>query len=193
MNPWEVLGVEPGVPRAEIAEAYRVLAQIFHPDRFVEAPERIQEEARRRMQEVNEAYRQVCDGKALPRNRKQWASPSPPYPTARPPRHNGSPSTRAVEGMSWEAAARYRATLAARHREAREAEEASLPKGVAVARPRPLSFRPSTLLGLGLARETGKLRCRGCNSIQWLPPGWRERLESADFYCSLCGRRILAR
>ncbi|HWG72916.1 MAG TPA: J domain-containing protein [Acidimicrobiales bacterium] len=192
MNPWEVLGIRPGAPRHEIADAYRVLAQIFHPDRYAEGPEKIREEAERRMQTLNEAYHSACNGGGLPvrgnGQRSSWASP-----TAPPPRPGGPATRTRAASMSWESAARYRATLAARYRESQEAEERSLPKGIAVARPKPLTSRPSTLLGLGLARNTNKLRCRGCNSIQLLPEGWREGLASKDYHCSLCGRRILAR
>ncbi len=192
MSPWEVLGVGPGASRAEIAEAYRVLAQIFHPDRFADGPEKIQEEAHRRMRDLNEAYQQACNGKSAMNGR---ARPSAPRPSpAR--RRAGGPATdteAAAAHVSWESRAEYRATLAARHRESQEAEERALPNGEAVARPKPISYRPSTLLGLGLARTTNKLRCRGCNSVQWLPNGWRDRLDSMDYHCSLCDRRILAR
>ena len=190
MNPWEVLGVRPGASRREIADAYRVLAQIFHPDRFAASPEKIREEAERRMQNLNEAYQRACDGDTVVRGNGRGPSPTP---TARTTGHSWASASRArASSMSWESAARYRAHLAARYRESREAEERSLPKGVAQARPKP-AFRPSILLGLGLARETNKLRCGGCNSIQWLPDGWREGLASWDYHCSLCGRRILAR
>ena len=56
MTPYEILGVGAKSKPAEITAAYRVLAQIFHPDRFAGAPEAVQKEAARRMSEVNEAY-----------------------------------------------------------------------------------------------------------------------------------------
>lgn len=196
VNPYEVLGIRPGASGREISEAYRVLAQIFHPDRFADSPDKIREEAERRMRDLNEAFHRARAGVAGVRDAEAWAratapSPRPPRgPTARTTGPAGA--TRAANG-SWESAARYRASEAARHRRAREAEEQSLPTGEAVPRRKDGSFRPSTLLGLGLARETNKLRCRGCNSVQWLPPGWREQLASVDYHCSLCNRRILAR
>lgn len=192
MNAWEVLGVHPGASLEEIAEAYRVLAQIFHPDRFADSPEKIKEEAQRRMQDLNEAYDRACNGGPSTLHRNGGTSRTGP-PAGSSPRQGGPAMTTQAVNPNWETAARYRATMAARHRESQEAEERSLPQGVAVARPRPASFRPSTLLGLGLARTTNKLRCRGCNSVQLLPAGWRETLQSMDFHCSLCGRCILAR
>lgn len=196
MNPYEVLGITPGASRREISEAYRVLAQIFHPDRFSDGPDKIRQEAERRMRDLNEAVRQAQAGVAGVRDAEAWARAT--AASSRPSQGNAgrttgpASTTRAANG-SWESAARYRASEAARHRRAREAEEQSLPKGQAVARRKNGAFRPSILLGLGLARETNKLRCRGCNSVQWLPTGWREQLDSMDFHCSLCDRRILAR
>jgi hypothetical protein len=192
MNAWEVLGVRPGASHDEVAEAYRVLAQIFHPDRFADSPEKIKEEAQRRMQDLNDAYAQACNGGLAALHRNGRPPPSAP-PRGSSPRYGGPATSTQAFNPNWETAARYRATMAARHREHKEAEERSLPRGQAVARPRPASFRPSMLLGLGLARTTNKLRCRGCNSVQLLPPGWRETLRSMDFHCSLCGRCILAR
>jgi hypothetical protein len=46
---------------------------------------------------------------------------------------------------------------------------------------------------MGEALHTNKITCRECKSIQWLPDGWRERLDDIDFYCSICSRLILAR
>lgn len=195
MNPYEVLGVRPGASSREISEAYRILAQIYHPDRFTESPERIREEAERRMQVLNEAFTQARPGVAGVREAEAWVRATATSRT-RPAGQGASTAgpataTRAADG-SWESAARYRAAEAARQRQAQEAEEQSLPRGQAVARPK-IAFRPSTLLGLGLARETNKLRCRGCNSVQWLPQGWREQLASYDYHCSLCDRMILGR
>ena len=56
VTPYEVLGIGPKAKPAEITAAYRVLAQIFHPDRFASAPAAVQKEAERRMGEVNDAY-----------------------------------------------------------------------------------------------------------------------------------------
>lgn len=56
LAPYEVLGVSPSATPAEVTAAYKVLAQIFHPDRFNGAPESVQREAEVRMKSLNEAY-----------------------------------------------------------------------------------------------------------------------------------------
>jgi hypothetical protein len=50
MDPYAVLGLDPGAPRADVTAAYRRLAKQWHPDR------RGGEEADRRMAEINGAY-----------------------------------------------------------------------------------------------------------------------------------------
>ena len=54
MNPYEILGVSPVASREEIRAAYRVLARRWHPDRFMEGPER--DWANEKMAEINVAY-----------------------------------------------------------------------------------------------------------------------------------------
>ncbi|MGH9122937.1 MAG: hypothetical protein ACRDYC_13505, partial [Acidimicrobiales bacterium] len=173
---------------------------IFHPDRFQTGPPRLREEAERRMQDVNQAYHDIINGKingSLPTaNSTGWKPPPsrPPGPNVSAGRPPAGPATETrAANPNWEAAAKYRAQRAAQHRMAKEAWERSLPTGRAVARPKTIFHTGSTLRGLGLARESNNLHCRGCNSIQWLPDGWRESLDSVDYYCSGCGRRILAR
>ena len=56
LTPYEILGVSPKASPREITEAYKVLAQIFHPDRFIDAPENVRQEAERRMKNLNQAY-----------------------------------------------------------------------------------------------------------------------------------------
>ena len=56
MTPYEILGVSPKASKKEITEAYRTLAQIFHPDRFVDSPEPVRREAERRMKNLTQAY-----------------------------------------------------------------------------------------------------------------------------------------
>ena len=51
----EILGVSPCASREELRAAYRALARRWHPDRFMEGPER--EWASVRMAEINRAYR----------------------------------------------------------------------------------------------------------------------------------------
>jgi DnaJ-class molecular chaperone len=55
--PCEVLGVREGASREEIAEAFRQLAQLYHPDKVAALAPEFQELADRRMKEINAAYR----------------------------------------------------------------------------------------------------------------------------------------
>ena len=55
MNPHKVLGLAPSATREEIRSAYRALARRWHPDRFMEGPER--DWANDKMAEINAAYR----------------------------------------------------------------------------------------------------------------------------------------
>jgi DnaJ domain len=55
-DPYEVLGVSEDASPDEVRSAFRVLVQIFHPDRFEGMSEGVRSEAVRRMQEVNWAY-----------------------------------------------------------------------------------------------------------------------------------------
>jgi DnaJ-class molecular chaperone len=59
MNPYDVLGVEPGAPLDEIRAAYRRMAFVLHPDRLATAPAGVQDEAARRMQQSTTAYASV--------------------------------------------------------------------------------------------------------------------------------------
>ena len=52
---YEILGVSPCASRDELRAAYRALARRWHPDRFLEGPER--EWAGAHMAEINRAYR----------------------------------------------------------------------------------------------------------------------------------------
>ncbi len=55
MNAYSVLNVPPTATKAEIRAAYRALARRWHPDRFMEGPER--DWANEKMAEINAAYR----------------------------------------------------------------------------------------------------------------------------------------
>jgi len=72
MDPYAVLGVQPGASPAEVSRAYRAKAKEWHPD------VRGTEDALRRMAIINAAYEQIRDGK-LP------AAPEP-APVSRQPR-----------------------------------------------------------------------------------------------------------
>ena len=85
-DPYALLGVDRDATRSEITEAYRALAQIYHPDRYAEAPPRVQAEAATRMQSLNAAYEQLWGAEhSAPRGVHDSARPSQPSPPAQPP------------------------------------------------------------------------------------------------------------
>ncbi len=186
LAPYEVLGVPSTATLSEVSAAYKVLAQIFHPDRFQEAPEAVRLTAEDKMKELNDAYAAARKGSLV-----LWPlAPSRSCPKEEAPARNGHGS----RATSWTDAQQRRATQAARMNEARMARDRDAPSGKAVARPRTdLAYRGSILYGLGMARFTGNLICPGCDSVQWLPPDWREILDDNAFFCSACDRAILAR
>lgn len=52
---YRILELEPGASLEEVNQAYRDLAFIWHPDRIPQEKQRLQEKARRKLQELNEA------------------------------------------------------------------------------------------------------------------------------------------
>ena len=60
MNAYEALNLPPNATREEIRSAYRALARRWHPDRFMEGPER--DWANEKMAEINAAYRACLSG-----------------------------------------------------------------------------------------------------------------------------------
>jgi hypothetical protein len=56
-DPYSVLGIEIDAPYEDAKGAYRRLAEIFHPDRFVDARDDVRAEAERQMQDLNAAWR----------------------------------------------------------------------------------------------------------------------------------------
>lgn len=64
MNAYEVLNIPPSATREEIRTSYRALARRWHPDRFMEGPER--DWANEKMAQINAAYRACLDGTAAP-------------------------------------------------------------------------------------------------------------------------------
>lgn len=60
-DPYEVLGVERTASIDQIKSAYRSLAKKYHPDNYADSP--LQEVANEKMQEINEAYDAIINGK----------------------------------------------------------------------------------------------------------------------------------
>jgi curved DNA-binding protein CbpA len=185
MKPHEVLGVSPRASKTEITTAYRTLAYIFHPDRFIDAPPAVKEEAQRRMVQLNKAYDMAKKGAGRVDVGK---------PLVTDQREAAEREARARAQPAWQQVVRERARAEARAKAEREARERAMTNGQAIPRPKPrVRQGPSVMAGIGEAVHTGKIFCRGCKSIQWLPEGWRESLGTTDFYCSVCERLILSR
>ena len=60
MNGYSVLNLPPTASKEEVRRAYRELARRWHPDRFMEGPER--DWANEKMAEINAAYRACING-----------------------------------------------------------------------------------------------------------------------------------
>jgi len=54
----EILGLGPGASKEEVEQAYRDLANVWHPDRFANNP-RLQEKAEEKLKEINSAYQYI--------------------------------------------------------------------------------------------------------------------------------------
>lgn len=205
-DPFAVLGIAPTASRKEITEAYRALAQRYHPDRHLESSERRRRRAERRMRELNDAYREaksrppppVYRGTNTVPNAALWLGTAPGT-WARTARRS-SVLTEEERRLSMTQIAEAATEHDARARVAREIRlQADQQAGVGQARARPKArpghgARPGKVMaGLGQALATGQMRCMGCRSRQTLPPGWQKRLDDTDYICSGCGRVMLAR
>ena len=54
----EILGLKPNASEEEVNQAYRDLAKVWHPDRFVGNP-RLQKKAEEKIKEINAAYEYI--------------------------------------------------------------------------------------------------------------------------------------
>jgi hypothetical protein len=185
--------VSPRASPKQITEAYKTLAQIFHPDRFVDAPDNVRQEAERRMKNLNEAYAMARKGGGS--TRMTEAGQSGPRVQKMESAWEESARQRvaaAARGVPWREGVRARAMAEAKAKEQRAQRERAATNGQAI--PRPKNRRdPVVLYGMGEALHTNKLSCRGCQSIQWLPQGWSDSLNSTNYYCSICGRMLLSK
>lgn len=188
VDPYQALGVPPTATKSELTAAYRTMAQLFHPDRYAEAPEHVRKEAERRMKELNDAYRFAR--KATPVEAQHFKRAKQ---TQRRERARTTPSPPPNFGVPWEEAQRERAQQSAMAHAARMAREQAAHNGRAVPRQKPARQYPSTLAGMGEALHTNKIPCRSCRSLEWLPPGWSDRLDELDFFCSVCDRLLISR
>lgn len=57
---YRILGLPPGSPRDEVKQAYRDLAQVWHPDRFAHN-DRLREKAERNFARINDAFEALKD------------------------------------------------------------------------------------------------------------------------------------
>jgi len=86
---YKILELEPGATLEEVKEAYRDLAFVWHPDRFIHNT-RLQTKAQIRLKEINEAYRKLRYFLSDP---QQQVAPKRPTPsqTQPKPRHRAPP------------------------------------------------------------------------------------------------------
>ena len=191
LAPYEVLGLHPTATQQEVVTAYKILAQIFHPDRFRDSPEAVRSEAEYRMRALNEAYTAAKRGRLA--NQPASTNARHSRPTAAWDA-GSSAGARRWDGVAWTDANKARAAAMVKDNEAKQKKQQAMRNGQAIVRARSVEpSRNSFLNGLGLARVTNNIVCRGCDSVQWLPPGWRDMLDDSAFFCSICNRIILAR
>jgi molecular chaperone DnaJ len=200
VTPYEVLGVSPLASPAELTTAYRTLAQIFHPDRFVESPEPVRREAERRMKQLNQAYALARKDTRTPSQKVQAARArearrrAQGRATGQRPSAASTPQGRTAQEQERAArAAREREARVAAARAAREQEARSTVYGDARPEYKLRKPRPRQVMGLGQALKINQISCKSCKSVLRLAPGWKEQLAEMDFFCSVCGRLVLSR
>lgn len=186
-TPHDILGVATTASQIEIVSAYRTRAQIYHPDRWHDSAAGVRDEAAKLMRQLNEAY-EMLTSKSGPSNgsaQRRWPTNAS---------WNQQPASRPKQApdASWDKAVRERSRRAAEANAARRAREAAAVNGEAVPQPRGPRSPTAVHAGLGEALVTNRIPCRSCRSIQWLPQGWRERLDDVVYHCSVCRAVLLA-
>jgi DnaJ domain len=83
-----VFGLTRDATQAEIKDAYRVLAKVWHPDRF-QGDERLRLKAEEKLKEINSAYQLLITTPAEDPHRR----PSSPPPPPQEPRQTGTADT----------------------------------------------------------------------------------------------------
>lgn len=200
MDPYEVLGVSPQAKAAEVTAAYRVLAQIFHPDRYLESPLPVQQAAASRMSRLNDAYQAIKrgvpasarNGTAPGRRPGNWAGAATGSWASAAARRN-APDARTTQREGREKAARAAREHDAQARvskDRRVQDRQSAQKGQARAGAK---ARARSVSGMGQALHSNEIVCRGCKAIQKLPTGWQDHLDDTSWYCSFCDRLLLSR
>jgi formylglycine-generating enzyme required for sulfatase activity len=61
VNHYELLDVSPGATQDDIKAAYRILVQLYHPDRLQHANEKVRQYAEERLKKINAAYTVLSD------------------------------------------------------------------------------------------------------------------------------------
>ena len=203
-DPFAVLGLAPTASRREITEAYRALAREHHPDRHAKSSARRRREAERRMQELNEAYRLARNRPAAPAYRGTNTVPSAalwlgtaPGTWARTAKRSGAVTEeerRLSQVQIAEAAREHEArTRVAQEIRLRADQEAGVGQARGQAKRRSHGGQTRALAGVGQALATNQMRCKGCRSLQTLPPGWQHHLDDTDYVCSGCQHVLLSR
>lgn len=76
-DPYEVLGIKPNASPDDVKKAYRLMVKKYHPDNYKDNP--LEELAKEKMQEINEAYDAIQSGKTS-NGQGQYRSPNSANP-----------------------------------------------------------------------------------------------------------------
>ncbi len=98
---YRVLELEPGASLEEVNQAYRDLAFIWHPDRIPQEKHRLQEKARRKLQEINEAREKLRSIKTKHKSKPVANASSQPTKTAASATSNSKSNSYAPYQQKW--------------------------------------------------------------------------------------------